>query len=817
MGNIFIHRMDTQRVFWTALLVSGLVIGVGGCSAEDASRETPSEAEDGLPFDDIAAMNPEEMAEGVDAVHDEHVGGGDSHGTSYGSSGNTDSDDDGDTDSEDSDDDSVGPDDDPTPDSDDGDSSEEGDEDSDPGNTDANGSDPSGDDDDAGDDDAEDDNEGDDDGGDDPQEEPAPQCVSDSDHDGVCDDVDRCWGSNDSLDDDGDGVPNGCDQCEGADDDGPDADHDGVVDACDVCALGADTADADMDQVPDACDVCPGSDDRMDDDGDGTPNGCDACPSGSHDSDRDGVPDACDTCAYGDDALDGDGDGVPDACDLCREGDDTQDSDGDGVPDACDLCPGGNDSEDMDGDSVPDTCDVCLKGDDLVDRDLDGVPDACDICTSYDDGVDSDRDGVPDGCDVCAGGDDDQDADGDGVPDACDMCAAGDDGLDGDGDGTADACDLCPSVAYQNDRLDSDGDGTPDACDPCGPNMALGPLAHWPLSDGVGSQVAEDATGNGYDARVTDGLVFGAASSDPGGQTAAFWGDEDYSRAVVSPFNGFPATEVSVGFWFRRDATEEVGRGVHREPGHISYATSNSNHNAFLVFTDWNQNGYDLRVYVGGYYFNTGYPFESGEYKGHMDGQWHHVAVSWKSDGGRVRVYVDGEVVGRYNGFRAGYTIPDGGSFVLGQEQDRVDGGYDNCQNVRGWMSDVALYDSELNASDVQSMVNRRTSTACTVPCDGLGSTFGCAASSCEAIHRDDSNAESGTYWIDGGRVSEVEDRYSNVDSSFEFVHPPEAMYCDMEAFDDGDDDDDDDDDDDGRRPHPGRHLGRGGHHPHHR
>jgi len=107
------------------------------------------------------------------------------------------------------------------------------------------------------------------------------QC-SDTDLDGVCDDVDLCANFDDSIDTDGDGIPDACDLCD--------------------CTC----IDSDLDGVCDEDDICPGSDDNIDMNNNGTPDGCE-CASG--DSDRDGVCDGADQCP-----------GINDFSDECQNG-----------------------------------------------------------------------------------------------------------------------------------------------------------------------------------------------------------------------------------------------------------------------------------------------------------------------------------------------------------------------------------------------------------------------------------------------------------------------------------------------------------------
>jgi len=233
---------------------------------------------------------------------------------------------------------------------------------------------------------------------------------TDSDGDGVPDELDRCPETGGRVaedgcpitvdgDSDGDLIADVEDACpdeagvpsaEGC----PDADGDGITDSDDVCpeepgAPGAEPGDG--------CPF-PTEDDR---DGDGIPDADDACPDEAGTFDAGGCPDR-------------DGDGIPDADDPAPDdgdvgGDDgggggeggipaDTDSDGDGVSDLEDLCPheagpaenagcpeGG--SGDRDGDGIEDDVDLC--------PDEAGVPEHAG-CPPPGEGEDTDGDGIPD-------------------------------------------------------------------------------------------------------------------------------------------------------------------------------------------------------------------------------------------------------------------------------------------------------------------------------------------------------------------------------------------------------------------------------------
>ncbi|MFY0525600.1 Ig-like domain-containing protein [Archangium gephyra] len=214
--------------------------------------------------------------------------------------------------------------------------------------------------------------------------------VTDTDGDGIPDDVEIATGTDPTkADTDGDGIPDGVE----------DKDRDGVVDPGETDPR---STDSDGDGIPDGTEdkdrdgvVDPGETDptKTDSDSDGLPDGIE-------DKDRDGVVDAGETDPTNPDT---DGGGVPDGVeDLNQNGvvdpgetnpldpaddDVNRDTDGDGVPDVREaelgLDPNDNDSDD---DGVMDGADG------LTDTDGDGFIDALD--------PDSDNDGIKDGTEL---------------------------------------------------------------------------------------------------------------------------------------------------------------------------------------------------------------------------------------------------------------------------------------------------------------------------------------------------------------------------------------------------------------------------------
>jgi hypothetical protein len=181
-------------------------------------------------------------------------------------------------------------------------------------------------------------------------------CNSDSDNDGILNNIDNCpaIANTDQLNNDNDKYGNVCDNCDlVANNDQLDTDYDEVGDACDNCSQLANPlqSDSDNDTVGDVCDNCPtvANPTQADTDGDGRADACDNCPTNANpnqtDGDNDGIGDFCDNCST-----------IPNANQI--------DSDNDGVGSACDNCPmiANFDQQDDDQDGIGNTCDTTAVG-----------------------------------------------------------------------------------------------------------------------------------------------------------------------------------------------------------------------------------------------------------------------------------------------------------------------------------------------------------------------------------------------------------------------------------------------------------------------
>jgi hypothetical protein len=296
---------------------------------------------------------------------------------------------------------------------------------------------------------------------------------TDSDGDGVFDNVDNCPAvqNADQTNTDGDAEGNACD----ADDD-----NDNVSDT-DEATNGTDPllADTDSDNTNDDTDNCPltANENQTDTDEDGDGNACDADDDNDNvsdadeatngtdpllaDTDSDDVNDDIDNCPLdaNNDQANQDSDALGDVCDDDRDGDGTN-NDQDAFPDDA------AESADSDGDEIGDNADNCPNDAnvDQANQDNDALGDVCDADRDGD-GTNNDQDAFPDNAAESA------DSDGDDVGDNADQCdstpageqvnaaGCGPSDLDTDNDGVNDNVDACPATtavqAADTDNFDA--------------------------------------------------------------------------------------------------------------------------------------------------------------------------------------------------------------------------------------------------------------------------------------------------------------------------------------------------------------------------
>ena len=211
--------------------------------------------------------------------------------------------------------------------------------------------------------------------------------------------------------------------------------------------------------------------------------------------------------------------------------------------------------------------------------------------------------------------------------------------------------------------------------------LADRPQAYWRLGE-AGGRTATDASGRDQDLTYS-GVAHGVPGALEGdGDTAVGLAGDVSVYAMRTLFRGFPAAEASVEFWLR---TDDGGR--RGTP--FSYASRDGFDNAFAVM---NHRNFEIRVNNA----STGPTGVSAN-----DDGWHHIVVTWRRADGQAQLFKDGARV--YVGsLQTGATIADGGTLVLGQDQDSPGGGFEGDQAFKGVLDEVAVYPYVLSSSRVQ-------------------------------------------------------------------------------------------------------------------
>ena len=90
-----------------------------------------------------------------------------------------------------------------------------------------------------------------------------------------------------------------------------------------------------------------------------------------------------------------------------------------------------------------------------------------------------------------------------------------------------------------------------------------------------------------------------------------------------------------------------------------------------------------------------------GRYAQLLDGNIHHVAVSWDSATGQVIFYVDGAQAEAPLTYATGATIASGGNLVLGQDQDATADVFEADEAFRGTFHDVRIWDDVRTGAEI--------------------------------------------------------------------------------------------------------------------
>ncbi|KAK3736370.1 hypothetical protein QZH41_006145 [Actinostola sp. cb2023] len=87
------------------------------------------------------------------------------------------------------------------------------------------------------------------------------------------------------------------------------------------------------------------------------------------------------------------------------------------------------------------------------------------------------------------------------------------------------------------------------------------------------------------------------------------------------------------------------------------------------------------------------------------DGAWHHLAVTWQSNSGIWKTFLDGASIKTSpTPFQQNHVIRGGGVMVAGQEQDEIGGGFNSEESFIGDMSQMNLWSRVLTDNEVYNL-----------------------------------------------------------------------------------------------------------------
>ena len=163
-----------------------------------------------------------------------------------------------------------------------------------------------------------------------------------------------------------------------------------------------------------------------------------------------------------------------------------------------------------------------------------------------------------------------------------------------------------------------------------------------------------------------------------------FDAESDYT--LVKDFAAFPDTALTVSFWMKTS-------DMSHEGSVISFCSQEED-NEFLIIDPRN-----FQFYLAGQAsVQTGVSA--------VDGQWHHIALTWRSSDGAVIFYMNGNEVWQGN-LAVGDTLVSTGYLVFGQDQDKPGGGFQVHQAYQGLLDDVRIWKTARNADQIREDMSK--------------------------------------------------------------------------------------------------------------
>jgi hypothetical protein len=84
-----------------------------------------------------------------------------------------------------------------------------------------------------------------------------------------------------------------------------------------------------------------------------------------------------------------------------------------------------------------------------------------------------------------------------------------------------------------------------------------------------------------------------------------------------------------------------------------------------------------------------------------IDDIWHFICVSWSSNEGLFEIFLDGELNTEGYNLSAGNPVPGNGVFIIGQEQDILNGGFSETESFVGKIAYMDFWSKTLTSAEI--------------------------------------------------------------------------------------------------------------------
>ncbi|KAI8481571.1 hypothetical protein Bbelb_406710 [Branchiostoma belcheri] len=159
-------------------------------------------------------------------------------------------------------------------------------------------------------------------------------------------------------------------------------------------------------------------------------------------------------------------------------------------------------------------------------------------------------------------------------------------------------------------------------------------------------------------------------------------GIDDYARMETTLPADLTSFTLCVHMRSNMDSSNEISL--------VSYAVSENDNELLLVL----KGGFQLFLRSRYHYIQMADPPV-------LDGEWHTICTTWSSSDGAWQLYADGVLTASGSEFNVGGRVRTGGTWILGQDQDEVGGGFQEQQSFIGELSEVNLWDRVLSPAEI--------------------------------------------------------------------------------------------------------------------